>query len=338
VKRVVFRVGLLIALTSAIVISVFTWQYRSAISRPLEFGQVSFLVERGDTLSSIANRLVELGITEETLSIRVYARLNQVGSHIQAGEYRFPEQITVSELIHSLESGKNQIGVRLTIVEGWTFRQMREEINRASKLELTTSGWSDQEIMAELGFPKLHPEGQFYPDTYHYRLGDSDLMIFRKAFDLMQERVDRAWENRLPEIEIHSRYQALVMASIIEKESGVWEEQPEISGVFNNRLRLNMKLQTDPTVIYGIGDKYKGNITRKHLETDTPYNTYTRKGLPPTPIALPGESAILAAVNPLETESLYFVAKGEGKHKFSRTLEEHNAAVKKYILDRKHDG
>jgi UPF0755 protein len=192
--------------------------------------------------------------------------------------------------------------------------------------------------MAELGFPKLHPEGQFYPDTYHYRLGDSDLMIFRKAFDLMQERVDRAWENRLPEIEIHSRYQALVMASIIEKESGVWEEQPEISGVFNNRLRLDMKLQTDPTVIYGIGDKYKGNITRKHLETDTPYNTYTRKGLPPTPIALPGESAILAAVNPLETESLYFVAKGEGKHKFSRTLQEHNAAVKKYILDRKNDG
>jgi UPF0755 protein len=337
-KRVVFRVGLLFALASAIVISVFTWQYLSAISKPLEFGQVSFLVKRGDTLSSIANRLVELGITEETLSIRVYARLNQVGSHILAGEYRFPEQITVSEFIHSLESGKNQIGIRLTIVEGWTFRQMREEINRASKLELTTSSWSDQEIMAELGFPKLHPEGQFYPDTYHYRLGDSDLMIFRKAFDLMQERVDRAWENRLPEIEIHSRYQALVMASIIEKESGVWEEQPEISGVFNNRLRLDMKLQTDPTVIYGIGDKYKGNITRKHLETDTPYNTYTRKGLPPTPIALPGESAILAAVNPLETESLYFVAKGEGKHKFSRTLQEHNAAVKKYILDRKKDG
>ena len=337
-KRVVFRVGLLFALASAIVISVFTWQYLSAISKPLEFGQVSFLVKRGDTLSSIANRLVELGITEETLSIRVYARLNQVGSHILAGEYRFPEQITVSEFVHSLESGKNQIGIRLTIVEGWTFRQMREEINRASKLELTTSSWSDQEIMAELGFPKLHPEGQFYPDTYHYRLGDSDLMIFRKAFDLMQERVDRAWENRLPEIEIHSRYQALVMASIIEKESGVWEEQPEISGVFNNRLRLNMKLQTDPTVIYGIGDKYKGNITRKHLETDTPYNTYTRKGLPPTPIALPGESAILAAVNPLETESLYFVAKGEGKHKFSRTLQEHNAAVKKYILDRKKDG
>ncbi len=337
-KRVVFRIGLLFALASAIVISVFTWQYLSAISKPLEFGQVNFLVKRGDTLSSIANRLVELGITEETLSIRVYARLNQVGSHILAGEYRFPEQITVSEFIHSLESGKNQIGIRLTIVEGWTFRQMREEINRASKLELTTSSWSDQEIMAELGFPKLHPEGQFYPDTYHYRLGDSDLMIFRKAFDLMQERVDRAWENRLPEIEIHSRYQALVMASIIEKESGVWEEQPEISGVFNNRLRLDMKLQTDPTVIYGIGDKYKGNITRKHLETDTPYNTYTRKGLPPTPIALPGESAILAAVNPLETESLYFVAKGEGKHKFSRTLEEHNAAVKKYILDRKNDG
>ncbi len=337
-KRVVFRVGLLFALASAIVISVFTWQYLSAISKPLEFGQVSFLVKRGDTLSSIANRLVEQGIIKETLSIRVYARLNQAGSHILAGEYRFPEQITVSEFIHSLESGKNQIGIRLTIVEGWTFRQMREEINRASKLELTTSSWSDQEIMAELGFPKLHPEGQFYPDTYHYRLGDSDLMIFRKAFDLMQERVDHAWENRLPEIEIHSRYQALVMASIIEKESGVWEEQPEISGVFNNRLRLDMKLQTDPTVIYGIGDKYKGDITRKHLETDTPYNTYTRKGLPPTPIALPGESAILAAVNPLETDSLYFVAKGEGKHKFSRTLEEHNAAVKKYILDRNNDG
>jgi UPF0755 protein len=336
-KRSTIRALVLFVVISAATLSVFAWYYQSALSRPLEFGQQNFLVERGDTLSSIANRLVELEIIEDSFFVRVYARLNRTGSHIEAGEYRFPDSISVSEFVKSMESGKYQVGIKLTIVEGWTFRQMREAINKAPKLEKITSGWSDHQVMEELGYPDLHPEGQFYPDTYLYRLGDNDMTIFRKAFDLMQEQVDRAWENRLPEIEIENRYQALILASIVEKESQAWEEQPEISGVFNNRLRLGMRLQTDPTVIYGIGDEYEGNITRKHLKKDTPYNTYTRYGLPPTPIALPGERAILAAVQPIETESLYFVARGEGRHKFSRTLEEHNAAVRKYILNRKND-
>lgn len=308
-----------------------SWYYNKQIEAPLFDSEQDFLVSRGDTLSSIANNLVDDGFLKEEFTLKAFARINEV-THIKAGEYLFPAGITLGEFVNWIEKGKGQIGIKLTIVEGWTFKKMRETVSRAPKLIQKTAGMSDQEIMQAMGFPELHPEGQFYPDTYQYRAGDSDLTLYKKSFNLMQEILNSAWENRKPGIQITDKYQALVLASIVEKESQVWDEQPEISGVFDNRLRLGMRLQADPTVIYGVGDAYNGDITRKHLKTDTPYNTYTRGGLPPTPISLPGESAILASVNPAVTKSLYFVAKGKGRHKFSKTLKEHNAAVQKYIF------
>lgn len=308
-----------------------SWYYNEQIEAPLFDSEQEFLVSRGDTLSSIASHLVDGEFLKEKFTLKAFARINEVG-HIKAGEYLFPAGITLGEFVHWIEKGKGQIVIKLTIVEGWTFKQMRQAIASAPKLIHKTAGMSDEAIMLAVGFPELHPEGQFYPDTYQYRSGDSDLTLFKKSFHLMQEILNSAWENRKADIQIKNKYEALILASIIEKESQVWDEQPEISGVFDNRLRLGMRLQTDPTIIYGVGDAYDGDITRKHLKTDTPYNTYTRGGLTPTPISLPGESAIFASVNPAVTKSLYFVAKGKGRHQFSKTLKEHNIAVQKYIF------
>ena len=335
-KWLVKGVGTLVVLGAVAITSAYVY-YDGQINKPLKISSEPFLVERGDTLSSIAGELLDDGVISEPYTLKAYARLNDV-DHIKAGEYQFPQPITLSEFVEWLEKGKGQIGIKVTIVEGWTFKQMREMLAKAKKLKQLTTGWTDQQIMAELGMPELHPEGQFYPDTYQYRSGDSDLTILRKSFNLMQVILDEVWQQRKADIQIKDKYEALIMASIIEKESQVRDEQPEISGVFENRLRIGMRLQTDPTVIYGVGDAYDGDITRKHLKTDTPYNTYTRHGLPPTPIALPGEQAIHAAVNPIETKALYFVAKGEGRHHFSKTLKEHNAAVQKYILSKRNSG
>ena len=331
-KRKIGKVCLALLVSGLLVAALGVWYYHSAITKPRNFNDEIFLVERGDSLSSIANELLDQGVIEEAYTLKLYARLNHEGMFIKAGEYKIPDEINLAEFVSGLVSGKGQIGIKITIIEGWTFKQMREQINQAPKLNHETANWSDQQIMRALGVPDLHPEGQFYPDTYHYRRNESDLSLYKKAFDLMQDSLDLAWANRKQGIQLKSRYEALILASIIEKESQALDELSQISGVFDNRLREGMRLQTDPTVIYGIGDAYKGNITRKHLKTDTPYNTYTRDGLPPTPISLPGRSAITAAVNPEQTKAFYFVAKGGGKHQFSKTLAEHNAAVKKYIL------
>ncbi len=308
------------------------WFYSYSISKPLHFGDDVYLIERGKSVSQIAQNLVDKGIFSEPWSLKLYVRLNKVGHLIQAGEYKFPDGIRLSELVDRLVTGQGQIAVRITLIEGWTFRQMREAINNTPKLKKITTDWSDDQIMEELGYPGLHPEGQFYPDTYEYRHGDVDLSIYKKSFMLMRDKLEHAWQQRNDDIQINNRYEALILASIIEKESQIPDEQPLISAVFNNRLRLRMRLQADPTVIYGMGDKYKGRIRRKHLKADTPYNTYTRFGLTPTPISLPGQGALMAAVNPAKSKSLYFVASGGGRHHFSDTLKEHNAAVRKYIL------
>ena len=308
------------------------WFYFYSISKPLHFGDDVYLIERGKSVSQIAQNLVDKGILSESWSLKLYVRFNKVGHLIQAGEYKFPDGIRLSEFVDRLVTGQGQIAVRITVIEGWTFRQMRKAINDAPKLKKITTDWTDDQIMEELGHPGLHPEGQFYPDTYEYRHGDIDLSIYKKSFMLMRDKLEHAWQQRDDDIKVNNRYEALILASIIEKESQIPDEQPLISAVFNNRLRLRMRLQADPTVIYGLGDEYKGRIRRKHLKADTPYNTYTRFGLTPTPISLPGQSAIMAAVNPAKSKSLYFVASGEGRHHFSDTLEEHNAAVRKYIL------
>ncbi len=308
------------------------WFYYYSISKPLHFGGEVYLVERGKSVSQIARDLVDKDILAEPWSLKLYVRFNKVGHLIQAGEYRFPDGIRLSEFVDKLVTGEDQVAVRITLIEGWTFRQMREAINQAPKLEKITTDWSDEKIMEELGHAGLHPEGQFYPDTYEYRHGDPDLTIYRKSFMLMRDKLEQAWQQRDHDIQLKNPYQALILASIIEKECQIREEQPLVSAVFHNRLRLRMRLQADPTVIYGMGDEYQGRIRRKHLKADTPYNTYTRFGLTPTPISLPGQSALMAAVNPAKSKSLYFVASGGGRHQFSDTLQEHNAAVRKYIL------
>lgn len=292
------------------------------------------LVARGDTLSMIIRRFEEEKRIHKSWPYLLYARYHGLGNNIQSGEYSFEEPLTIDELIRNLSSGDHKIQYRITVLEGWTFRQMRDELDDADPLRSITSGWEDQQIMEEIGQPGIHPEGQFYPDTYFYHQGETDLDIYRAAFQEMQKHLDRAWANRTDNLHLEDRYELLIMASIIEKESLLRNEDPQISGVFNNRLVKGMRLQADPTVIYGLGDQFKGNITRKHLRTDNPYNTYTRGGLPPTPISLPGEGALMAAARPLQTKAYYFVARGDGSHKFSSTLAEHNAAVRKYQLRR----
>ena len=310
------------------------WFYHKNLEETLSFPQKTFEISSGESLSSIATRLVKMGVTKEPWTLKLLARQKE-NSVVQVGEYQFPEDITLTGFYDHITQGKGQVDMRITIIEGWTFKQMREALQNADKLKVITTDWSGQKIMAALGYPDLHPEGQFYPDTYYYRANETDLALFERSFKLMQTKLQQAWEQRNDDTVLKTPYQALIMASIIEKESQVWDEQPEISGVFNNRLIKGMRLQTDPTVIYGIGDEYDGNITRKHLKTDTPYNTYTRSGLTPTPISLPGNEALLAAVQPLKTKAYYFVAKGSGRHYFSKTLAEHNRAVRKYILGKK---
>ena len=310
------------------------WYYHHAIGKQLAISEEIFLISQGDTLNGIANRLVKDGVIREPWSLRLLGRQQGTGQNILAGEYDFPETLSLAEFLDSIVQGKYQVDVRVTILEAWTFKQMREALRDAERLKQTTDQWTDQQVMAALGHPDLHPEGQFYPDTYYYRANDPDMSLYRKSFALMQQHLQQAWGDRSSSLPLKDPYEALILASIIEKETQALDEQPIIAGVFMNRLNKGMRLQTDPTVIYGIGDAYNGDITRKHLKTDTPYNTYTRSGLTPTPISLPGMSSLEAAVKPAATEALYFVAKGGGRHQFSRTLAEHNRAVNKYIRNK----
>ncbi len=309
--------------------------YHRAVNRPLDFGEQTVSIERGDTLMHVATRLRERGIIDETASLRLLGRQDDLGKRVQAGEYRFPQGTSLKEFLHHIASGKGQADIKVTILEGWTFRQMREQLRRAPKLAQATALMTDQQIMAELGHPELAPEGRFFPDTYFYTAGETDLAIYRKAFRLMQEKLDLAWQNRTADGLLKNKDEALIMASIIQKETYIDEERAQIAGVFHNRLRKKMRLQTDPTVIYGLGAAYDGNITRAHLKTDTPYNTYTRSGLTPTPISLPGDASLKAAARPATTSAYYFVAKGGGRHQFSETLRQHNQAVNRYIRKQK---
>lgn len=292
------------------------------------------VIEPGDSIAVIANRLAAAGLIDEPYTLQLFVRIRGDATAIRSGEYQFKQPLSLGQFVDKLVRGQNQVGIKLTIIEGRTFKQMRATIAKAPKLLHTTATWTEAQIMAALGQPELSAEGQFFPDTYHYQKGDTDLMIYQTAYKLMQTKLRAAWAKRHDDLQLKTPYEALIMGSIIEKESQAHVEQPLIAGVFDHRLRLGMRLQTDPTVIYGLGDAYRGNITRAHLQTDTPYNTYTRYGLPPTPISLVGAQALLAAVRPQQTRALYFVARGDGRHVFSETLEQHNAAVRKYILRR----
>jgi UPF0755 protein len=291
-------------------------------------------VANGASMRGFAEQLVDEDLLEEKWSFLFWARYRNLAGSLKAGEYRIPAGSTMNDLLHLVTSGQ-VIDYPVTFIEGWSFKQLRAALAKQNQLKHVIDTLDDQSLMKALGAEGIHPEGRFYPDTYHYTASMTDLDILRQAYNKMDQFIEAEWLKRDDDLPLKNRDQALTLASIIEKETGAEIERPLIAGVFINRLRKGMLLQTDPTVIYGMGDSYKGNIRRKDLRKDTPYNTYTRAGLPPTPIAMPGGEAIKATLHPAETNALYFVAKGDGTHYFSSTLREHNNAVNKYQINRR---
>jgi len=283
-------------------------------------------------MKGVAFDLEQKGVISNALYFRSMARLSGQAAKIQAGEFLIPSQMTPVQLLALFVSGK-VTQYSLTLVEGWTFREMMKIVSEHKSLTHTLSGLSGKEVMQKLGVPDQHPEGRFFPDTYHFPKGTTDLAFLTRAYSAMSKHLAREWEKREKNLPYKSAYEALIMASIVERESGLAEERPKVAGVFVRRLQKRMRLQTDPTVIYGMGERFDGNIRRRDLKEATPYNTYVIKGLPPTPISMPSAESIDAALHPAKGDALYFVATGnvDGSSKFSVTLEQHNRAVRDYL-------
>ena len=330
------RRGLLLLVVLALALLGWQWQrYQRFADTPLAGvgADASVVVARGDALPAILRNLRAQGIATGTpLYWQLLARQTGAAGRLQAGEYALPAGITPRTLLATMRDGK-VLRRRFTIVEGWNIRDLRAALAKVPLLRQATTGMDDAALMAALGHPGQHPEGRFLPETYAWVRGDSDLDLLRRAYAAMDKALAAAWQARASGLPLRSTDEALVLASIVEKETGVADERPRIAGVFVRRLQVGMRLQTDPTVIYGMGARYAGNIRRADLTTDTPYNTYTRDGLPPTPIAMPGKAALEAATRPATGDALYFVAVGDGsgRHVFSRNLDEHNAAVSAYL-------
>lgn len=288
-------------------------------------------IQPNSSLKSIARQLVDQGVLKSEWPFVLLARVLRKEPYLQAGDYSLNKNINPYQLLLSLNHGKSTQG-SITFIEGKTFKQMRHRLAQNKAIKHTIQTLTDAEVMQLVGKGETHPEGLFFPDTFYFDRGTLDTVILKRSYEIMQNKLNKAWETRAINLPYRSPYEALIMASIVEKETGQESERALIAGVFVNRLRIGMRLQTDPTIIYGMGDDYKGNIRRKDLVKDTPYNTYTRSGLPPTPIAMPGLAAIQAALHPAETKALYFVGKGDGSHVFSNNLIEHNRAVVKYQL------
>lgn len=328
VKRI--KRWLLLSLISSIAVAM--WLVYYAIS-PLNLQPNSqeITIQPKSGLRSIANQLVAQGVLIEPWRFILIAKLLNKEQYLQAGNYTLNKNVSPYQLLLSLNHGKTTQG-SVTFIEGRTFAQMREKLAKNDAVKQTIATMSDAEILQLVGSTRTVPEGLFFPDTFYFDRNTTDIALLKISYDAMQTKLNKAWQNREPNLPYKNSYQALVMASIIEKETGKASERPMIAGVFINRLRLGMRLQTDPTVIYGMGAQYNGNIRKKDLLADTPYNTYTRNGLPPTPIAMPGLAAIEAALHPAKTKALYFVGKGDGSHAFSDNLIEHNRAVVRYQL------
>lgn len=319
--------GTVIAI-SVLVIQFLRFQYQTvSISEP---GR-TFTIESGSNIKMIAQQLSLEEIIDDPWLFILLAKIKGVEKSVRAGEYRLQQAQSPSDLLELFTRGQ-PILYSFTVIEGWAFRQMISEMQHHPFIVNTLRGKSDAEIMTALGYQGRHPEGLFFPDTYSFPKGTSDLDFLQRAYHLMQKHLQREWDDRAKNLPITSSYDALILASIIEKETGVAYERPLIASVFTRRLQKNMRLQTDPTVIYGLGEGFDGNIRFRDLKKDTPYNTYLHKGLTPTPIALPGLDSIRAALHPADSKALFFVAKGDGTHYFSNTLEEHNKAVRKFQL------
>lgn len=296
---------------------------------PLNAPEVDFIVERGHTMRQAAQAAVAGGVETHPEVLYWLARLTGKGDRIMAGSYEVHRGVTPWQLILKLSQGDVSQG-QLLLVEGWNFRQFRAAVEAHPDLEQDSVGLSDAELLARIGAAQRFPEGLFFPDTYLFDKRSSALAVFRRAHVAMEAKLAEAWARRDATSPLASPYEALILASIVEKETGRAEERARVASVFTNRLRIGMRLQTDPTVIYGFGEAFEGRLRRRHLDTDHDYNTYTRAGLPPTPIAMPGWASLQAAVAPERTEFLYFVARGDGTSEFSRNLADHNRAVNRY--------
>lgn len=329
---------LLIGLFSAaLLLGYSAWKFDSALKQPLNLTQEQLLdVPAGSTPTGTFNRLEADGVLDGAFWLRLYWRLNLEGQPLQSGEYRMTPGMTAQGLIGLWQRGE-VVQYSLTLVEGWNFRQVRSALANHEKIVQSLSGLTDSEVMDKLGHPGVFPEGRFFPDTYRFVRGMTDVEFLKKAYNRLDDVLAQEWSKRAADAPYTDPYQALIMASLVEKETGVPEERGQIAGVFVRRLKIGMLLQTDPTVIYGLGERYNGKLTRAHLKEANPYNTYMIAGLPPTPIAMVGREAIHAALNPVPGSSLYFVARGDGSHIFSDDLDAHNAAVREFQLKRRAD-
>lgn len=313
------------------------WQGLQGLNKPVMLEEpLLFNVPQGSSFIEVVGRLESKGLVSDRLWLRLYGRLEPGQTRIKAGEYEFVDGMSPRDMIGAMVSGDTKHWY-VQFIEGWTFKDMRAALARAERLEKVTGQWTTEQIMAAVGAEGEHPEGRFFPDTYAFTSSESDLDLLKRAFNRMETVLAEEWAAREEGLPYDTPYEALIMASIVERETGAPHERDQVAGVFVRRLQKGMRLQTDPTVIYGMGDSYQGRIGRKDLRTYTPYNTYRINGLPPTPIALPGRESIHAALHPDKGDALYFVARGDGTHKFSRTLLEHQKAVREFQLNRRED-
>lgn len=310
----------------ALAAAAFWWLHQPMDTRQ---ATLDLSIEPGTSPKAIAQAVADAGAQTSPTLLFAWFRLSGQSRQMRAGSYEIAPGTSPKMLLSMLVRGEESLR-SVTLVEGWNWRQVRQALAKAENLKPDSRALTDESLMAQLGRAGIAPEGRFYPDTYAYAKGASDLAVLQRAMKAMDKHLQSAWEARQRGVALKSAEEVLTLASIIEKETGKGSDRPMISGVFNNRLRIGMRLQTDPTVIYGLGEAFDGNLRRVHLTTDNPWNTYTRGGLPPTPIAMPGKAALMAAVQPAQTSALYFVAKGDGSSHFSTTLDEHNRAVNRY--------
>ena len=323
-----FRFVLGVTLALAALLAGATWWW---LHHPLQLDgdRVEVSIEPGTSPRDVAEAWVKAGVRTSPRLLYQWFRWSGDSRRIRAGSYEVARGVTPIALLEKMVQGEQAMET-VRLIEGWTFRQVRAELAKAPALRPTTATMSDADIMAALGARGVPAEGRFFPDTYAYSKGVSDLTVLRRAYEAMQRRLDAAWSERAADTPLQSPGEALILASIVEKETGAAAERGRIASVFSNRLRLRMPLQTDPSVIYGLGDAFDGNLRKRDLQADGPYNTYLRAGLPPTPIAMPGRASLLAAVRPDRTKALYFVSRGDGSSEFSDSLEAHNRAVNRY--------
>ena len=297
---------------------------------PIEGKKQLLAIGQGDSYSGLIDRLSKENKIHFPFILKLYQKI-MIHDTLKAGVYEIHQGMSVRQVLELISNAENAQMNRILVIEGTTFKQLVEQLQQNPMVKKEVSTLSQAEMLQALNIPFTHPEGLFAPDTYFFNKGESDKKILTDLYRRQMKNLDQAWENRAPNLPYKDKYEALIMASIIEKETSIDSELEQVSGVFVRRLQKGMRLQTDPTVIYGMGDRYKGNITRQDLRTPTAYNTYTMSGLPPTPIALPSKKAIEAAMHPDNADNIYFVATGNGGHKFSATLEEHNRAVQEYL-------